>query len=223
MSETPLRDKALALISEARRVSDSRESEAEARRVDTALADLIKDLDELTTVLDAARLLNSRGAAIPLDKLDGGLAMFINRSGHGLPSSQAVQGARKSVKSVRTAVGTPLIEAWQQWSNSRLSELRTERLEMLGDEQAIVARAAVDQLRKFARQPPTATVIQQFLATHAGVRVELDEAPEPDPEVIELLTRLRAGTTLDKLSDADIALLREKQLDSTIEIRRRNA
>ena len=85
----------------------------------------------------------------------------------------------------------------------------------------MAAEASLADLEKLRRGEPRAAAIQQFAFAHRELRTQLDAAPEPDPEVLKLLDRLRVGTTLDTLTLADIQLLFDRKLAGTIEVRRR--
>lgn len=222
MSDECVRDKALRLASIARGIGAERQDDDTAHRVGRAVQELKETLAELAVVVQAARKLNDHGADIAFDKLDDGLALFIRRAGDGLPSSQAVTGARRTVSGVRERIRTQLQEAWRTWHEARFAELHQDRIPMLAPSEAPAAGNSLEQLRKLARVEPRAAAIAEFVLVHTELRRQLDEAAEPEPEILELLERLRVGTTLDNLSDDDIALLRDKQLASAVEVRRRS-
>lgn len=223
MSDESVRDKALRLASVARSIGAERQDDDTAHRVGRAVNDLRATLADLSAVAQAARQLNEKGAAINIANLGEGLELFIRRAGDGLPSSQAVTGARMTVRGVCDRITEQLQVQWRTWYEARFAELHEDRLPMLEPTQLSAAGSSLDRLRSMTRSLPQAATITEFAQLHRELRRQLDEAPEPEPELVELLKRLRVGITLDTLSDQDIALLRTKRLAGGIEVRRRSA
>jgi hypothetical protein len=221
VSNQSINEKALLLASEARRVGHSQSEEVNAFAVTKKIEDLRKNLGQLETVLTAARRLNANGAAIDLTGADDGLATLRMRSGTGLPPNRSLDNASKAVSEVNTRVGVSLKQAWLAWCDTRLKELRRDRIEMLEGKAAVAATVSLRELEKLRGAEPRAATITQFLLTHESLRDRLDAAPDPDPELLELLGRLSGGTTLDKLTDTDLALIRRYGIGGTIEVRRR--
>ena len=223
MSGESIRDKALSLASEARRIGAGQQAEDNAHRVRTAVDELSRALAELKISVDVAHKLNEYGSTIDLTRLDDGLTLFTQRSGNGLPSVQAVNGACRTVSNVRTRINAQVKEAWASWCEARFSELRLERLPVLQDDEAPAAEKSLNNLRKLAKGEARAAAVREFAIGQSELRRQLDEAPDPEPGVLALLDRLRVGTTLDNLSDSDIALLRNRRLAGSIDVRRRKA
>ncbi|MGW3854085.1 hypothetical protein [Micromonospora arida] len=221
MSSQSVRDKALMLASEARRIDLGQQEEATAVAVSSRISRLRDKLDVLRTTLQAARRLNSYGADIPLNDVDEGLDRFRQRAGDGLPSKVALDGAARTVERVENQVRQALREAWRAWCEQCLAELRRDRLVMLSAGETAAAEEALADLEKLRRGDPRAAAIQQFAISYRELRAQLDNAPDPDPEVLELLRRLQVGTTLDKLTPADLQLLYDRQLAGSVEVRRR--
>ncbi|GAA4243215.1 hypothetical protein [Dactylosporangium darangshiense] len=221
MSNQSVRDKALLLASEARRIEVGQQETATAVAVSTRVNTLRDKLEGLRTTLQAARRLNAHGGDISLDNVNEGLDRFRQRAGGGLPSKPALDSAARTVDGVESRLRQALREAWRAWCEQRMAELRRDRLVMLSVREAAAAEQALADLDKLRRGDVRAAAIQQFVISHRELRAELDNAPDPDPEVLELLERLRVGTTLDKLTPADLQLLYDRQLASTVEVRRR--
>jgi hypothetical protein len=223
VSNQSIGEKALLLASEARRVKHSQTQELDAFAVTKKIEDLRKNLGQLETVLAAARRLNANGTAIDLHGVDDGLAALRTRAGTGLPPNKSLDNASKAVGEVSTRIGVPLKQAWLAWCDARLAELRRDRIEMLEGKAAVAATASLRELEKLRGVEPRAAAVAQFLLTHESLRERLDAAPLPDPELLELLGRLSGGTTLDALTDTDLALIRRYGIGGTIEVRRRLA
>ncbi|MFC8614953.1 hypothetical protein ACFT9M_00845 [Micromonospora purpureochromogenes] len=221
MSNQSVRDKALMVASEARRIGLGQQEEATAIAVSTRISTLRDKLDGLRTTLEAARRLNQYGADIPLSNVDDGLERFRQRAGDGLPSKPALDAAARTVEGVENQLRQALREAWRSWCEQRLAELRRDRLVMLPAGEASAAEETLADLEKLRRGDPRAAAIQQFAISHRELRAQLDSTLDPDPEVLDLLQRLQVGTTLDKLTQADLQLLYDRQLAGTVEVRRR--
>ncbi|GGO02006.1 hypothetical protein [Micromonospora parathelypteridis] len=221
MSNQSVRDKALMVASEARRIGLGQQEEATAIAVSTRISTLRDKLDGLRTTLEAARRLNQYGADIPLSNVDDGLERFRQRAGEGLPSKPALDAAARTVEGVENQLRQALREAWRSWCEQRLAELRRDRLVMLPAGEAFAAEETLADLEKLRRGDLRAAAIQQFAISHRELRAQLDSTPDPDPEVLDLLQRLQVGTTLDKLTPADLQLLYDRQLAGTVEVRRR--
>lgn len=221
MSKQAVRDKALLLTSDARRIGLGRQEEATAIAISTRIETLRDKLDMLRTTLEATRRLNAYGADIPLSDVDDGLERFRQRAGNGLPSKTALDAAARTVERVENQLRQALREGWRAWCEQRLAELRRDRLVMLSPEEAAAAEETLADLEKLRRGDPRAAAIRQFAISHRGLREQLDNTRDPDPEVLELLQRLKVGTTLDKLTSADLQLLYDRQLASSVEVRRR--
>ncbi|RAO52537.1 hypothetical protein [Micromonospora saelicesensis] len=221
MSEQSVRDKALVLASEARRIDLGQQEEATAVAITSRIKTLRDGLERLRNTLQAARRLNVHGANVPLNGVDDGLKRFRQRAGEGLPSKMALDTAARAVDRVESTVRQALREAWRTWCEQRMAELRRDRLVMLPAGEASAAELSLADLEKLRRGAPRAADIQQFVISHRELRAQLDSAPDPDPEVLDLLHRLQVGTTLDKLTPADLQLLYDRQLAGTVEVRRR--
>ncbi|GIF63918.1 hypothetical protein Ais01nite_19530 [Asanoa ishikariensis] len=221
MSNQSVSEKALLLAAEARRIAVSQSDQVNEFAVHTKIDTLRKNLDQLRVVLDAARQLNAKGAAIDLTDADAGLATFRGRSGKGVPSNKALDGAINTVSEVSTKIGATLKQAWVDWCDARLGELQVGRRVMLEGKAAHDANLSLRDLEKFRNGEPRAAAITQFRLIHDSLRERLDEAPDPDPQLVELFGRLNAGTTFDKLTADDLTLIHQHKLGSTIEVRRR--
>lgn len=223
MSNQTVTEKALLLAAEARRIGVSQSEEEATVAVTTRINDLLARLGDLRTVVDASRRLNNHGAQIPLDKVDDGLAVLRKRSGNGVPPPKALNGAIDTVTRVGSEIGDLLLQGWRSWCDERMAELRRDRMVMLESGDATAAEAAMKDLEKLRRDKPRAAAVTQFMVLHDGLREKLDSALDPEPELVELLRRLKAGTTLSRLTPDDLRLLYERGLADSVEVRRRTS
>jgi hypothetical protein len=221
MSNQSVMEKALQFAATARQIQISRAEEVNTFATTTKINQLRDQLEQLRTTLEAARRLNAQGASIDLRKAANGLSLFRQRAAGGVPSDSALNGAITTVSNASKGISTALQQAWASWAAERLAELRVDRLVMFEGAEAAAANASLKDLGKLRAGEARAATITQFLAVHGRLREQLDEAPDPNPELLGLLRQLDAGTTLDKLTADDLRLLSEHGLTSTIVVRRR--
>ncbi|WP_229072217.1 hypothetical protein [Actinoplanes sp. DH11] len=221
MSNQSVMEKALQFAATARQIQISRAEEVTTFATTTKINQLRDQLEQLRTTLEAARRLNAEGASIDLGKAANGLSLFRKRTAGGVPSDTALNGAITTVSNAGKGIGAAVQQAWTSWSAERLAELRVDRLVMFEGAEAAAAKASLKDLGKLRAGEARAATITQFLAVHGRLRERLDEAPDPNPELLDLLRRLDAGTTLDKLTADDLRLLSEHGLTGTIVVRRR--
>jgi hypothetical protein len=219
MAEQCVRDKALALAGEARRIGLSQQEESAAVAVASRLRTLQAELAKLQTTLRTAGEFNAHGGAILLTPIDDGLGRFRQRAAEGVPSNQALDAAIRAVQGVEGRVRKALRDAWRPWCLQRLSELRQDRLVALLPAEAAGARAALTDLKNLSRDEISVAAIKHFALSHRELRAQLDNAPDPDPALLDLRQRLETGTTLDKLSQDELRLLYDRQLASSVTVR----
>jgi hypothetical protein len=140
-----------------------------------------------------------------------------------VPPPKALNGAIDTVARVGNEIGQSLLQGWRSWCDERMAELRRDRMVMLEGGDATAAEAAWKDLEKLRRDSPRAAAITQFMILHDGLREKLDSALDPEPELVDLLRRLKAGTTLGKLTPDDLRLLYDRGLADSVEVRRRTS
>ncbi|MFI7578002.1 hypothetical protein [Micromonospora sp. NPDC049497] len=215
-------DKARALTAEANRLREGSEAEDNAKRVLTQAEDLGGALERLRRLVEAARALHEQGVDVDVSRVDDGRERFSRLAAGGLPSVQAIVAARRSVDAVLQRVRATLAQAWLQWTSERLAELPVQRLAVLSAADQRAEQTILGELKRLNKiDVPHAREVSSFVAAHAGLKEALDNLREPDPELEQLLSRLSRRVTLDQVSNADIALLREYGLADQIELHRR--
>ncbi|GAA3284012.1 hypothetical protein Dvina_01740 [Dactylosporangium vinaceum] len=222
MTTASVLDRARALTAEANRVREGAAAEDNAKRVLTQAESLSSALEQLRRLVEAARALHELGGDVDAGRVDDGREKFSKLAADGLPSVQAITAARRNVETVLQRVQSALTQAWSQWTRERIAELPVQRLSVLSAADQRTERTTLNDLKKLAKiESPHAREIASFATGHAGLRTALEDLREPDPELERLLSRLSQRVTLDVLSDADIALLREYGLADQIELHRR--
>ncbi|EFL39110.1 hypothetical protein [Streptomyces griseoflavus] len=221
--------KAERLQAEARRLNEGAKGEEEARRISERIIVLRTHLVTLQRHLRIARSLMTQPASpdIDLSGIDSGLAAFSRQcEGGGLPPNAAFTRASTAVQKTAQRIAQDSQEAWRQWTQTQLTELELARQVMLSIGEQSRAKSLHQDLVKAARTAEVdASAITLFANAHAELAELLSTAPAPPPELQTLLDRLASGTSqlLKDITDAEIALLRQCQLDGDLEVRRRRA
>lgn len=224
MTVTSVLDRARALTATANRLREGSEAEDNAKRILTQADGLSNTLAQLRRLVEASRALRELGATIDIGNIDDGRDRFsrLAADGLGLPSYQAIAGARRTVETVLQRVQSVFTPAWAQWTAERLAELPVQRLSVLPAAEQRADRAVLGELKKLAKiESPHAREIASFATAHGELKEALDRLREPDPGLERLLSRLSQRMTLDQVSDAEISLLREYGLADQIELHRR--
>ncbi|SCF20999.1 hypothetical protein GA0070558_15120 [Micromonospora haikouensis] len=214
--------KARALTAEANKLRAGAEAEENAKRVLTRVNEVNTALDGLEKVLDAVRKLRERGVRVVPTGLGDGRDTFEQLVGTGLPPLRAFATAKSKIEAARQRISTELAQAWSAWTDASLRELPAHRLVMLPPSERRSGQDSLRTLNKLSNvEVPTAGNVLEFAVLQAGLKEELAALPEPLPELQDLLRRLGQRTTLDRLTDADIALLRRHGVADQIEVQRR--
>jgi hypothetical protein len=214
--------RALQLQAEARRRSDTAKDRDEAMRVAAEVESAEKLLDSLDNLLDMVAALREHSGDIELGELDSGLKSFEKHAGSGgLPSRQAVSAAVKKLSEVQQRVRTSFAAAWREWAGDAVRQLPTDRLALIGHGRAGAVNRALDFMRQAIVQVPgDPSEIARFVSQRAMVQHELLSVEDPGPHLRELLKQLQDGTTLDQLSDDDVAVLRARGWAPNILVKR---
>lgn len=222
MSDTSIFLRALELQAEARKRSDTVKDRDDALRVATEVENAEKLLASLEDLLDVVAALRSNNVEVVISELDSGLRNFEKHAGDGgLPSQQAVQSAIKKIGEVQQRVRLAFSAAWREWAASVIQQLPTDRLALIGKGRAGPVNRALESMKSAVMQVPNdATAVVQFVHHRDIVRRELLGVEDPGPHLREVLMQLQEGTTLDKLTDDDIAVLRKSDWAPNIRVKR---
>jgi hypothetical protein len=222
VTQTSVLDKATAVVAEANRLREGAQAEDNAKRVLTQATELDVALARLANLAETGRALRERGAHIDLGRLDEGREAFARKTATGLPSPQLFPPAKAKVEEAAKQVTQALEQSWTLWTQTRITELPVQRLVMLDSGSQRSERESVNTLKALQRKRlPTIGDVAQFAVLHKGLLSELEQLPDPHPDLQDLLQRLGSRVPLDQISDTDIALLRRYHLDDQIELRRR--
>lgn len=222
MTTESILTKARALKADAVRLRAGAEAEENARRVLNRVDELHTVLDNLEQALEAVRRLRERGVEVVLPPLDDGRAAFEQHAGSGLPPQRAFTTAKAKIEATAQKVRAELAPAWAGWTSALIAGLPTHRFVMLPPNERSIGQRSFSTLTKLSKtEVPSAGNVVEFAVVHAGLKEELEALPEPLPELQDLLQRLGRRTTLDQLTDAEIALLRQHDVADQIEVQRR--
>lgn len=214
--------RALELQAEARKRGDTAKDMDFALRVATEVENAEKLLSSLENSLDLVAALRDQNVEVDTVELDSGLKNFEKHAGTGgLPSRQAVQSATKKIGEVQQRVLAGFSTAWREWAANAIRQLPTDRLALVGQGRAGPVNRALDAMKTAGMQVPVDSAgITQFVHYRDMVRRELLSVEDPGPHLREVLKQLQEGTTLDQLTDDDIAVLRTSGWAANIRVKR---
>lgn len=221
----PVRDKALRLQGEVRRLEAGAQEEGQANRIARRVAEVDAALARLAGHVRAVRALQRHTTVtITLSGLEAGRDDLARRAAGSIPGDAAFTAARRKVEARAGELATEIQAKWKAWADERLSALPTGGIAMLHIARQDPARATVKRLRALAAAPAvTAADIAEFATSCAGLKEELDEAGDAPEALLDLIDRLsRTAVPLRAVSDEEIALLREYAMDGEIELRRKS-
>ncbi|MGW3427024.1 hypothetical protein ACWDHW_03550 [Streptomyces melanosporofaciens] len=228
MTDLSVYDKAVQLQNRARQIAVGAVGEKEATRVLTRTKELRVALAELRTQVELNRILTLLGAAdrADLSGIDSARSAFERKALNGLPSDTVFNTARKKVQESAAKFKSNNGEAWVAWSTAQFAGLPLVRIPMLPSGERDAARNREKELRQaVATKNLSTSDVTLFTSTFALLSESLHDKSDPPSELLELLALLekRPSPTLRDLSDADIALLRQFEMDLHITLQRTGA
>lgn len=226
-SATSVREKALLLQNEVRRLEAGAQGEGQAQRIARRVAEIQVALAELSGRARAAHALerHTTAAAVSLHGLDAGREDLARRAAGSVPSDSAFVAARRKIEGRTSRLAEAIQAAWKTWAEEQLAALPVRRIAMLDSAWQAPARARLKGLRDLAATANvTASDIAEFTSAYEGLNEELGEAKDVPDALLGLVDRLSRGCVLlSDVGDDEIALLRSFRLDAEIELRRRSA
>jgi hypothetical protein len=226
-SADPVRDRALKLQNEVRRLEAGAQGEGQARRVAQRVDEIQSALSILSGHARAARTLRrlTTVADVSLAGLGAGRDDLARRAAGSIPSDSAFTAAKRKIEAASGDLAKEIQAAWKPWADEQLSALPDRRIATLDPARQPQARVTLRSLRSLAAAASvTALVITDFTSTYEGLAEELGEAADVPEELLAVLDRLsRNLITLRDISDDEVALLRAYQMDGDIELRRKSA
>ena len=228
MTDLSVYDKAVQLQNRARQIAVGAVGEKEATRVLTRTKELRVALAELRTQVELNRTLALLGAAdrADLSGIDSARSAFERKALNGLPSDTVFNTARKKVQEFAAKFKSNNGEAWVAWATAQLAGLPLARIPMLSSGERDAARNREKELRQAVAPKNLSTSdVRLFTSTFALLSESLRDKSDPPNELLDLLALLekRPSPTLRDLSDADIALLRQFEMDLHITLQRTGA
>lgn len=222
MSGGSILTRALVLQAEARKRGDTAKDRDDAMRVAVEAEAVERTLESVEKLLDLVAALRAQAVDIETGELDSGLKNFERYAGAGgLPSRQAVKSAGTKIGEVHQRVRAAFGSAWREWTATVIRQLPTDRLALIGQGSAGKVNRALEAMRSASTQVPTdSTSVLQFVHHRDLVLRELLSVEDPGPHLREVLKQVQEGTTLDELTDEDIAVLRERGWAASILVKR---
>ena len=214
--------RALELQAEARKRGDTSKDKEDALKVASEVETSEKLLEALQDSLEVLAALRAQQVEVDPGPIDTGLANFERHAGSGgLPSRRAVQSANNQIRDVQKRVRDALGTAWRKWSGEVINQLPTDRLALMGQGRAAPVNRALEDMRTSSFQvPAVSTAIANFVHNRDLVNRGLSAVEDPGPHLREVLKQLQEGTTLDQLTDDDIAVLRERGWATNVFVKR---
>jgi hypothetical protein len=221
-----VRDKALLLQNEIRRLEAGAQGEDQAKRIARRVAEVETALATLSNHVRAARSLQRHTTAtLTLTGLEAGRDDLARRAAGSIPGDTAFIAARRKIESRTSELAGEVQVNWKAWTDEQLSSLSPGRIAMLDVERQVPARTMLRRLRTLAAATVvSAADVSEFAAAVEGLREEIDEVGDGPEALLNIADRLSRGAVLlSEVSDEEIALLREYGLDREIELRRKGA
>lgn len=218
--------KANALEGRALAYATDAKAQDERTRTSNELVLIQRAVLEVASVLRTVDALRASGATIedPRRFVDEGL---VNLKGHAesrLPSSRALQNARKKLDSHRARIDAELKPAWSTWSSAELKSVPTSSIPLLPWPQQDPTRQRFQTAKELAKKSsPTPSDVSNF---KMAVSACIDELAGIDShsDLAKLLQRIDSLdiTTLADLSFDELKLLYgDETVAGQIEVRRK--
>ena len=227
-ASTPVRDRALQLQAEIRRLEAGKKGQGQAERIANRVAEARVALSAMDERARAARALghHARVAIAGLTHLADGLESLERRGAGAIPSDQAFVAAKTRIDRTVKQLSAEVQATWKEWTDQRLGALPVRRIAMLDPVRQGPAQAAVRSLLELAAtRSVSAADVATFASEYQSLTEELSEAADVPEELLAVLDRVLAPTqplTLRDISDEEIALLRRYRMDGEIEVRRKS-
>ncbi|WP_330340134.1 hypothetical protein [Streptomyces sp. NBC_00557] len=228
MTNLSVYDKAVQLQNRARQIAAGAVGEKEAARVLSRTKELRGALAELRNQVELGRTLADLGAADEPDLtgVDTARTAFERKARNGLPSDTVFNTARRKVQEITVRLKSENSEAWSSWAAAQIADLPLARIPMLSAGEREAARGREKELRQAAATKSLSKAdITLFTGTYAILAESLHDKSDPPNELLTLLERLekRPSPTLRDITDDDIALLRQFEMDLHITLQRTGA
>ncbi|GAA2607303.1 hypothetical protein [Streptomyces axinellae] len=228
MTEVSVYDKAIQLQNRARQIAAGAVGEKEASRVLSRTKELRAALADLKTQVELRHTLTALGATHKpdLSDIDAARTAFERKALNGLPSDTVFNTARRKVLEFSVKLKGDTSTAWTTWAAQQLTGLPLARVPMLGRDEREAARTRAKELRQAVTPKNLSKAdIALFTSTYSLLAESLRDKSDPPQELLQLLELLekRPGPSLSDISDSDIALLRQFEMDTHITLQRTGA
>lgn len=228
MTNVSVYDKAIQLQNRARQIAAGAVGEKEAARVLNRSGELRAGLAELRTQVELSHALAALGAAHHpnLSDIDTARSAFERKALNGLPSDAVFNTARKKVQEAASRLKTESSAAWATWATAQVAALPLARIPILSREEREAARTREKDLRQaVATKNLSKADLTLFTGMYGLLAESLHDKSDPPDELLNLLGVLdkRPSPTLRDITDSDIALLRQFEMDIDITLQRSGA
>lgn len=223
MSEGTVLDKATLLGQRLDRLAEDKNRANETNWIPQQITNLREALNALGAQLALARSVNNivGSAQIDLSNIDAGFKNFNKRAGDdaSYPPKESWRTAIRHIKATADSITERTLSTWRTWTEARLAELPTDRINLISSEPRKQADEQLVALRRMAVaraiEPGYVARFPQLLST---LHTLLDRMPTMAPEVASALNlfELLDTVTLHDLTSEHIDGLRRSELDQRI-------
>jgi hypothetical protein len=183
-------------------------------------------LQKLDRAMTAARIVSDLPDAPTINMaVDDGYHDFRREVEAGNFNDIVFRTATRKLEAASTQLDAEGQQVWKTWTAQRLGSLRRERIAVLPAAERRSVRERWTRLDRIAASPPDRSSVTEFVTIYDDLRELIDDLPELPSQLVELLNRLSHKTplTIADLSEEDLRILRESEVGSQIELRRRES
>lgn len=198
----------------------------ELTRITHRVATVKTALQKLDRALTAALMVADLPDAPTIDlAVDDGYDDFKRKIDNSDFTDPVFRTAGRKLEAATTKVDAEGQQAWKSWTAERLGRLGRERIAVLPGAERRSARERWSRLERIAASLPDRSSVAEFVTTYDNLRELLDNLPDLPSQLVDLLDRLsqRTPLTIADLSDEELRILRESDVSSQIELRRRDS
>jgi hypothetical protein len=183
-------------------------------------------LQKLNRAMTAARIVSDLPDTPTINMaVDDGYHDFRRKVEAGNFNDPVFRTATRKLEAASTQLDAESQQVWKTWTAQRLGSLRRERIAVLPAAERRSVRERWTRLDRIAASPPDRSSVTEFVTIYDNLRELIHDLPDPPSQLVELLDRLSQKTplTIADLSEEDLRILRESEVGSQIELRRRES
>lgn len=198
----------------------------ELTRITHRVAAVKAALQKLDRAMTAARIVADLPDAPTINMtVDDGYDDFRRKIDGGDFNDPVFRTAARKLEAAATKIDTEGQQVWKTWTAERLDSIRRERIAVLPTAERRNVRERSMRLDRIAAASPDRSSVTEFVTTYDNLRELLDDLPDLPSQLVDLLERLSQKTplTIADLTEEDLRILRESEVGSQIELRRRES